>query len=171
VWWIGWLRLEFVLFGSVLAISWGLNAFSAVSYYYLLSAGKLNSVTRGSILMASTNVFGGMLGGWLFGGTGFVIGVACAIGGGSLYVIAAANIHLGLRVRDILGYSSIVFGCFALLISLLSAYQAFRRDCTTLELTAIAVLGVFIVLICHLVVGKRYYLKNATSSRIAIGVI
>jgi O-antigen/teichoic acid export membrane protein len=158
--WLGWMRVEFVLFGSILALAWGLNAYSSVSYYYLLSAGQLNIVTRGNILMAAINATGGMLGGWIFGGVGFTAGVATAIAVGSLYIIAGANFHLGVKALDALGTSCILLSSIALLAGLISTHQGISSETSSIGLATLTASSVIVVLSCHIEIARRYLNAN-----------
>ena len=78
---------EFCQYALVLSFGWFLNTLCAPYFYATVAAAHLRSIWITMSLMAAINATAGYLLGMLFGPSGVVYGLSCAVAIGSIYVI------------------------------------------------------------------------------------
>lgn len=85
--WIGHGEAQFLLFGSLLAVGWGLNTLTGPAYFLNLGTGDLRWNAIAHLVMALINVMLGLLLGPLLEGVGVAISAMVALITGSWFVM------------------------------------------------------------------------------------
>jgi len=89
--WINHLENQFMIFGAILAVGWGVNTLIGPAYFVNLGTGHLKWNSISHVLMAILNVLLGLLLGSRFGGLGVVIAAMVALVFASWFVIIALH--------------------------------------------------------------------------------
>ena len=89
--WIGHSDAQFLLFGTLLAIGWGLNSMNGPAYFFNLGTGDLTWNSISHVVTAILNVLLGLLLGRMFGGVGVAISAMIALVFASWLVIYALH--------------------------------------------------------------------------------
>ena len=145
--WIGQYESVFVLFVIVLALSWGLNTFSAPAYFFNLGTGHIACNTASHVWMG---VFNGVLGLSLhphFGAEGIAWGMATAVATGSALVTRSFHRRNNLSWRLLLPSESFGLVIAAIVLALVEyhSYHALVNEPTTLRFFAGMLLPLFIL--------------------------
>ncbi len=89
--WIGHSEAQFLLFGEILALGWGLNSLTGPAYFLNLGTGDLKWNSIAHVLMAILNVLIGFILAFMLGGLGVAIGAMSALVFASSFVIYAVH--------------------------------------------------------------------------------
>jgi O-antigen/teichoic acid export membrane protein len=90
--WIGYSELQFLLYGTILLVGWGLNTLSGPAYFINLGTGDLKWNSISHVLMAILNVLFGTSLGALYGSVGVAIASMAALILGSWLLIYTVQI-------------------------------------------------------------------------------
>ena len=150
--WIGRNENQFIVFGTLLAIGWGLNSLNATAYFVNLGTGDLKWNSIAHVVTAFVNVLLGFVFGPLYGGIGIAIGAMIALVIGSWFILYAVH-----RRYDI-SYGEIVPSEHCLLLAAVIfciAVAVWVNSVNPWGLSAVASgvinLGVYAVVICAVV--------------------
>jgi O-antigen/teichoic acid export membrane protein len=87
--WIGHREPDFLHFGVLLVVAWGINTITGPAYFFNLGTGDLKWNTAAHVLMAILNVVLGAALGKAFGGLGVAMGLAIALAAASVFLVVA----------------------------------------------------------------------------------
>ena len=99
---IGHFELNFLQFGLILAIGWGLNSLISPAYFLNLGTGDLHWNTVAHVLMAVLNIILGLLLGYFYGGLGVVIGSMSSMVIASAIIILVMQKKYSIPLRNII---------------------------------------------------------------------
>lgn len=99
--WIGHSEAQFLQFGALLTVGWGLNNLTGPAYFLNLGTGDLKWNSISHVLMAILNVLLGLMLGPVLGGLGVVISAMTALIIGSWFVIYALHKQYKIPFRNI----------------------------------------------------------------------
>ena len=105
---LGWNNPVFILFGTLLALGWGINTLGSLAYFFNMGTGdiKRNSYSQGVI--AIVNVVLGSLLGSLFGALGVVVGSMVALAVGSITTIVMLYRSIKIPFKTLITQESYV---------------------------------------------------------------
>ena len=104
--WLGRGDMQFIIFGVMLALSWGLNTLTSNAYFTNLGTGDLKWNTLSHLIIAIVNVFLGIIFGAIFGGYGVALGAAVALVTGSWYLGYEFHKSYKLTIKHVLPIAS-----------------------------------------------------------------
>lgn len=99
--WIGRNEYQFIVFGTLLAIGWGLNSLNATAYFVNLGTGDLKWNSIAHVVTAFANVPLGFVLGSLYGGIGIAIGAMIALVIGSWFILYAVHRRYDISYGEI----------------------------------------------------------------------
>jgi O-antigen/teichoic acid export membrane protein len=99
--WIGHIESQFLLFGTILAIGWGLNTLTGPAYFINLGTGALKWNSIAHVSMALLNVLLGLILGPKYGGLGVAISAMIALVSASWFVLLALHKQYKISFRTI----------------------------------------------------------------------
>jgi O-antigen/teichoic acid export membrane protein len=99
--WVGYTEPQFILYGVVLLVGWGLNTLSGPAYFINLGTGDLKWNSISHVLMAIMNVLLGLLLGFIYGGIGVAIGSMTALVIASGFIMYALHKRLKIPLKTI----------------------------------------------------------------------
>ena len=145
--WIGRYEPVFVFFVIVLALSWGLNTFSAPAYFFNLGTGHIAWNTASHVWMGILNGALGLSLGPHFGAEGIAWSMAAALATGSALVIRSVHRRQNLSWRLLLPSESFGLVIAAIMLALVEyhSYHALVNEPTTLRFLAGMLLPLFIL--------------------------
>lgn len=116
---IGYNEAQFLLFGGLLAVGWGLNSLTGPAYFINLGTGDLKWNSIAHVLMAILNVVLGLMLGPTLGGLGVAISAMTALVIASAYVVYALHVQHKIPFRTLVPSEHnllliVVFCCIAL---------------------------------------------------------
>lgn len=99
--WIGHIESQFLLFGAILTLGWGLNTLTGPAYFVNLGTGHLKWNSISHVLMAVLNVVLGLILGPIFGGFGVAIAAMFALVTASGFVIFALHKQYKMPIKNL----------------------------------------------------------------------
>lgn len=158
--WIGHIENQFLLFGMLLCVGWGLNTLIAPAYFINLGTGDLKWNSIAHVLMAIINVLLGLLLGSIYGGLGVVIGAMTALVFASGFVILALHRQYQISFGVILPKQHIPLMVAVIISVIFSGWINFAQlfGSRTLFTGAISI-GIFVLLML-VCVWLHPYRKN-----------
>lgn len=112
---LGAYEATFVVFADLLVVGWFLNILSAPAYFANLGTGTLRWNIGGHVVAGVLNAGLGAALGWLYGGTGVVVGFVGALLAGSAVTAFTYEHRHGIRLADLYRAESLVLGGAAVL--------------------------------------------------------
>ncbi len=100
--WIGCIEAQFLLYGAILVVGWGLNNLISPAYFLNLGTGDLKWNTISHVLMAILNVLLGLILGHMLGGLGVAISAMSTLIITSALVIYHLHKHYRIPLRNII---------------------------------------------------------------------
>lgn len=100
--WIGRSEAQFLQFGIILLVGWGLNTLAAPAYFFNLGIGSLKWNSVAHVVMAVLNIFLGVVLGKIFGSLGVAIGVLAALVTGSGFLIINGHKKCNISINQLI---------------------------------------------------------------------
>jgi O-antigen/teichoic acid export membrane protein len=152
--WVGYSEQQFILYGTILLVGWGLNTLSGPAYFINLGTGDLKWNSISHVLMAILNVLLGLLLGSIYGGLGVAIGSMIALLIASGFVIFALNQRFKIPFKTMIPSEHyklliLVFSYMAVSIWISSFYHSYL---------SIVVFGVIVISIYLVIIGVAMWL-------------
>lgn len=116
--WLGELSGVFITFASIVLVAAFLNMLGNPAYFAFMGNGKLGWNVLGHLVMGLTNLFLGLGLGYLFGGTGVVVGFAVAFVSGSIIIATAYQRTTRIPGRDLVQMHTLVAGAMGMCLML-----------------------------------------------------
>ncbi len=145
--WLGYIEDQFVFFGSILAIGWGLNTLTAPAYFVNLGTGDLRWNTYALIAIAILNVFLGLSLGSAYDSYGVAIGAMTSLVAGSAIVIAAMHLRFKFTSSALVPKSHYVLTLSVLVCICISIWTSTVYPNTKHEL----LINIFVVVTCFFI--------------------
>lgn len=99
--WIGHIESQFLIFGAILTLGWGLNTLTGPAYFVNLGTGDLKWNSISHVLMAFLNVILGLILGPIFGGFGVAVAAMVALVTASIFVIFALYTQYKIPLKNL----------------------------------------------------------------------
>ncbi|WP_081987075.1 oligosaccharide flippase family protein [Methylotenera sp. G11] len=125
--WIGYSEAQFIIYGTVLIVGWGLNTLNGPAYFINLGTGDLKWNSISHVLTAILNVLLGLLLGSMYGGIGVAISSMAALVVGSGFVIYTLHKRYKISFKTIVPHEHymlliVIFGYILISIWINSMY-------------------------------------------------
>jgi len=133
--WLGHLESQFILFGTILLLGWGLNTLCGPAYFVNLGTGDLKWNSISHVLTAILNVVLDLILGPKWGALGVVSAAMISLAIATALLIVALHRDYNIAFKNIIPTESIGFALIMLCIALSSYYiNAFNKESLNLML-------------------------------------
>ena len=108
---LGWNDPVFILFGTLLALGWGINTLGSLAYFFNLGTGDIKRNSYGQGVIAIVNVVLVSLLGSIFGALGVVVGSMVALAVGSMTTVVLLCRSMKIPFKTLITQENYVFLC------------------------------------------------------------